>query len=266
MIELLSAGFDDRDPRWRKPLSRTTSHAMALVVTGKLYYRIDGETLHAKKGDLLFIPEGCMREAFHDHSDHHRKYWVTFAGATAGRPPIPLLDRRTPFLTRTRHYEYMKQRFSMLLQQWMGKLPHYEIICSAIVAELLGHVHRELDAQHHPSPKLDVVASIQRYILEHYREPIRVDALARHVGLTPNYVSSLFRQLTGSTVKEYVHQVKLSAARDLLLTTDITVGEAAEYVGFCDPSYFHRVFKKLHGFPPSALRQERPLLPPEPPG
>lgn len=103
---------------------------------------------------------------------------------------------------------------------------------------------------------MDCIVVIQNYILDHYREDIRVDELAQLVDRSPNYISSLFRQMTGHTVKEYVHRVKVSAARDLLLNRKTTIGQAAEYVGFCDQSYFNRVFKRIYGFPPSALRKE----------
>ena len=265
MIKLEAAGFDERNPQWRKPLSPTTTHAVALIVTGQLHYRIDGSVLRLGKGDLLYIPANCMREAYHapavrsGQQDYHQKYWVTFTTADDGAEVFPMLGKQSPVFVETRYFEYMKQRFSLLLQQWIGKLAHYDPICTAIVTEMIGHMNRELDDQRHPSPKLDIVKEIQQYVLARYRGDIRVDRLAEQLGLTPNYVSSVFRQLTGSTVKEYVHQVKLSAARDLLLGTDITIGEAADYVGFCDQSYFNRVFKKVHGFPPSALLKERML-------
>jgi AraC-like DNA-binding protein len=257
MIEIYGAGFDERDPRWKKQLSQTNTYAVALIISGKLSYRIDGTTLYLSKGDLLFIPTNCMREASHVDQDHHQKYWATFVMSRSDLDPLPMLTKPQHRSIRTRQYEYFKQRFSLLVQQWMGKLPYYTQICSAIVMEMLVHVNRELDSQHHPSPKLDLITNIQKYVLAHYREDIRVDELANHMNRSPNYISSLFRRMTGDTVKAYIHQVKLSAARDLLLHSDLTIGQAAEYVGFCDQAYFNRVFKKHHGFPPSVLLKER---------
>ncbi|MBO9610434.1 MAG: helix-turn-helix transcriptional regulator [Paenibacillaceae bacterium] len=257
MIDLYAAGFDDRDPRWQKQLSLTTTCAVAFIVSGQTNYRIDGALFKLRKGDLLFIPAGCLREAFHDGENYHQKYWVTFAAPASAEAVYPLLTGQRPRQLRTSQFEYMKQRFALLVQQWMGKLPYCEPICEAIVAELLGHMSRELDLERHPMPKSSIVAEAQAYILARYRDPIRVDELAKLAGCSPNYLSALFRQLTGNTVKHYIHQVKLSAARDLLLHADVSIGQAAEYVGFCDQAYFNRVFKKIHGFPPSVLLKER---------
>lgn len=256
MIRLEAAGFDDRDPGWRKPLSRTTTHAMALIVSGKLNYRIDGQTLRLTRGDLIHIPPDCLREGFPEQDAQHQKYWVTFSADREAAPPYPLLMRRTPITARTRQYEYLKQRFSLLVQQWRGKLPYFEPICEALAAEIVGLMNREVDDLRHPSPQLEMIAEVQRHVLAHYREDIQVNQIAARVGITPNYLSALFRRVTGTTVKAYVHQVKLSAARDLLLSADVTIREAAEYVGFCDQSYFNRIFRKVYGFPPSRLRKE----------
>ncbi|MDF2669693.1 MAG: hypothetical protein K0R67_1999 [Paenibacillus sp.] len=256
MLLLETAGFDDRNPYWKKPLSRTTTHAIALIVSGKLCYRIDGETLRLNKGKLIHIPPGCLREGFPEMDDQHQKYWATFSTVEDHNIPFPLLERHTPFVVQARQHEYLKQRFSLLVQQWMGKLPYFDSICEAILTEIVGLMNREANELRHPSAQLDIVSEVQRYILTHYREDIQVKEVAPIVGISPNYLSSIFRRLTGSTVKEYVNQVKLSAARDLLLSTNVTIWQAAEYVGFCDQSYFNLIFKKVYGFPPSALRKE----------
>lgn len=257
MVELFGAGFDDRDPRWMQQLARTQTYAVTLISAGKLVYRIDDTIIKLGKGDMLFIPSRCMREAYHGDDDYHQKYWATFVLEEPEDQLLPMLQKPKPFAVKTRQYEYMKQRFAQLIQQWRGKLPYYEQICSGIILDMLGRMNRELDARNHPMPMVKLITRIQDYILVHYREDIRVEQLARMVGRSPNYISSLFRRLTGQTVKEYINQVKLSAARDMLSHSSVNIGQAAEYVGFCDQAYFNRVFKKVYGFPPSVLLKER---------
>jgi|GEM_PF-692880 len=256
MIEMFGAGFDDRDPDWRRQPVRTATCALTLITSGKLIYRINEEQLRLEKGDLLFIPNGCIREAFHEDEDYHQKYWATFKMKEQAALTLPILTQPLPQVIKTRQHDYMKQRFVQLIQQWMGKLPYYETICASIITDMLGRMNRELDAQHHPSPMLNLVGSIQDYVLAHYREDIRVDMLAKLMDRSPNYISSVYKRLTGISLTEYINQVKVSAARDLLFHQDVSIGQAAEYVGFCDQAYFNRVFKKMYGFPPSVLLKE----------
>ncbi|WP_168123105.1 AraC family transcriptional regulator [Paenibacillus sp. HB172176] len=254
MVELFGAGFDDRNPGWRKPLEKTPNYALALIISGKLSYRINNVVLHLKKGDLLFIPMGSMREGFHTDEIHpHQKYWATFTIPRREELRMPMLGQSEPCVIKSREYDYMKQRLEQLIGQWMGKLPYFEDICSGILLDLLGRMNRELDEGQHPSPVLGIVTRIQEYVLAHYREDIRVDRLAELVHRSPNYVSASFKKLTGQTPKSYIHQVKVSAARDLIIQHHVTIGEASEYVGFCDQAYFNRIFKKIYGYPPSQL-------------
>ncbi|MHA6485004.1 helix-turn-helix domain-containing protein [Paenibacillus sp. strain BS8-2] len=257
MIELFGAGFDYRDPEWRRQPARTTAYAIALITSGNLVYKINDVVLQLGKDDLLFIPIDCIREGFHSGDDYHQKYWATFLIKGPSAHILPLLTESVPQVIKSRQHDYMKQRFAQLIQQWMGKLPYHETICSSILTEMLGVMNRDLDDKHHPSPMLNLVGAIQDYVLSHYREEIRVDRLAKLLDRTPNYVSSVYKRLTGMSLVDYIHQVKVSVARDMLFHQDVSIGQAAEYVGFCDQAYFNRVFKKIYGFPPSVLLKER---------
>lgn len=70
--------------------------------------------------------------------------------------------------------------------------------------------------------------------------------------------SSRFRKLTGRTFQQYQMETKLQMAYDTLSTGPYTVKQVAEMYGFCDPYYFSRVFRKLYGMPPKAVKQLDP--------
>ena len=105
-----------------------------------------------------------------------------------------------------------------------------------------------------PHHKILIANKIEQYINNHFREDIQVDELARLVSLTPNYVSTIFKEVTGLTIVQYIHQLRMETARDLLQHSDMSIAQISNYLGFCDPSYFNRVFKKITGQPPSRLR------------
>jgi AraC-like DNA-binding protein len=93
------------------------------------------------------------------------------------------------------------------------------------------------------------------YIKLHYKEPLTREKIARHVSLSPAYFSSLFKSHTGYTPVEYIHRLRLDRARQLLRTTDLSVREVAEQVGFADSFYFTRLFTKDTGISPREYRQ-----------
>ena len=90
---------------------------------------------------------------------------------------------------------------------------------------------------------------------QHYYQPdLGLDQLARAVGSSKSHVSRQFKLETGLTVIEYLHKVRVDAAKRLLLA-GLKVVTVAEYVGFSDAYYFSRIFTRLAGCPPSEYRQ-----------
>jgi AraC-like DNA-binding protein len=105
-----------------------------------------------------------------------------------------------------------------------------------------------------PAPDLDRMRVIQDLIRADLAAPFTVPGLARRAGLSASHFSALFRRATGLAVMEYVKRLRSARARELLMTTDLTVAEVAERVGYSDPFYFSRQFHAVNGTSPSAFR------------
>lgn len=255
MFDLISVFSEEAAANWVKPESVVEFDVFLFVERGELTYCIDDDRLPLTRGDLLYFPAGCSRHAASNGLQGHTKYAVLFRRQSE-LPALPLLDNGRYSLIRSGSYDYIKQRFSLLIQQWIGKLPYYETVCSGVLLELLGLAQREMESAHVPSKKLSLARRIQDYILTHYREPIRIETLAELVDRTPNYVTKMFREVTGLTPIAYLHQVRVTAARDLLAHTHLSIGQIADRLGFCDQSYFNRVYKKMMGYPPSSHMNE----------
>lgn len=95
---------------------------------------------------------------------------------------------------------------------------------------------------------------IQQLRQQYYLPDLSLDKLARTIGSNKSHVSRQFKRETGLTVIEYLHKVRVDAARRLLLA-GLKVATVAEYVGFTDAYYFSRIFTRLTGCPPSEYRQ-----------
>ncbi|MBR2562605.1 MAG: helix-turn-helix transcriptional regulator, partial [Eubacterium sp.] len=72
--------------------------------------------------------------------------------------------------------------------------------------------------------------------------------------LNPSYLSTLFKQVTGQTFKEYLNHVRIQEAQRLLTHTDYPIMEISIACGFSDQSYFTKVFRKYTGLTPRQYR------------
>lgn len=103
-----------------------------------------------------------------------------------------------------------------------------------------------------------------RTIHEHYRESLSLDRIAGECGLSPFYLSRRFKAQTGCTLRQYLEQVRMQHAKQLLLDLSMPVVEVAARVGFSEQAYFANVFRKCVGVSPSDYRRSARFLGPVP--
>jgi len=102
---------------------------------------------------------------------------------------------------------------------------------------------------------IDLINRACEYIEANFEKEITLEGIARHVYLSSCYFSRLFKQIKGYNFVDYLTRVRLKAAREMLLSTNLPVFEIAARVGYRDARYFGQVFKKQEGYTPSVFRK-----------
>ncbi|MGI6689656.1 MAG: helix-turn-helix transcriptional regulator [Christensenellales bacterium] len=97
-----------------------------------------------------------------------------------------------------------------------------------------------------------------RYIMEHYDDyNLCIDTLIDTFEISANQISRLLRQKTGYGFREYLINLRMIHARNLLLNSDLAIKEIAEHVGYGSSSYFIKTFKAFYGLAPAQYRNQR---------
>ena len=104
--------------------------------------------------------------------------------------------------------------------------------------------------------KADVIEKACKFINENFANDITLNDVAKHVFLSPIYFSSYFKKKTGEKYSDYLANVKLQKALELLKDTDVKIPTIAEMSGFRDTNYFHKIFKNQTGLTPSEYRKK----------
>ncbi len=108
-------------------------------------------------------------------------------------------------------------------------------------------------AQQEPGPP--VIQKAIDYIAEHQQEDVHIDEVAKTLNVSVFYFCKLFKKATGKTFTEYLAEVRIAKAKNLLLNPHVRISEAAFESGFQSITHFNRVFRKLTGCSPSAFRE-----------
>lgn len=100
-----------------------------------------------------------------------------------------------------------------------------------------------------------LVEQAKAYIREHYGEPdISIGRVCKHLHISTGYFSSIFKKEVKMTFVNYLMQIRLEAAKDLLRSTELKAFEIAERIGFADPNYFSFCFRKKYGQSPKEYK------------
>lgn len=105
-----------------------------------------------------------------------------------------------------------------------------------------------------------LIDKINQYVHEHYSEDIGRNQIAAEFYLTPEYLAKLYKKRTGVSLKNYINEYRIEKAKELLRTSDKSISDIAEAVGFDNFSYFSTLFKKITGLAPKDYKDEMEKL------
>jgi two-component system response regulator YesN len=109
-------------------------------------------------------------------------------------------------------------------------------------------------AEKNCSNKDDVINRVINCINNEFNKNITLDLVAAEVGLSPQYLSKVFKKKYGSTFIEYITNKRLNYAKELLRKGNMSIKEISKLIGYEDPNYFCKVFKKETGTSPKNYR------------
>lgn len=120
---------------------------------------------------------------------------------------------------------------------------------------LIALIQKFLLKENKSSSEITYYKNIKTYIDYHYEEGISLNLLSKEFGISSSYLSSVFKKGNGITLSQYIMNKRIDKSCQYLVQTSCSIAEIAEKVGYDDPQYFYRVFKKIKGLTPMQYRK-----------
>ncbi len=130
--------------------------------------------------------------------------------------------------------------------------PTFDHLREGLRQGMLGLIASMQDGPAMSAPVLEAV----RYIRHHFREDVALADVAKHIDMSPSWLTKHFNRECGMSIPQYLLSVRMERAQRLFLETNMLVFEVADAVGFDNPRYFVSVFKKETGMTPKAFREQ----------
>ena len=146
-----------------------------------------------------------------------------------------------------------------LQQEYQGHEPARVTLLEALVTALMVWISRRQQLGQAPRNRDErdrqLLGQYRRLVEAHYREHLSVEDFAARMNIQSLQLNQLCRALSGQTALQVVHQRLLLEARRNLIYTRMSIGQLSDSLGFSDPTYFARFFKRLSGQTPNGYRR-----------
>lgn len=240
------------------PHARNT-HLMVYVASGKGIFQTRKTTYHLEKGATFFIFPHEITLYKADANDPWEYYWISFDGESISE----MLSRAsiTPSspIHITNDHSKLVDLYNEIIDVVKTDTKHKDILLSSIFLKIIhyytlsSHIDSSIGYKTKDHPRyMDVAID---YIHNNYGKNYTVTDIAHHISISREYFCRKFQDTYALSPKSFIKTYKLNAARLLLLTTDNTIAEVADKVGFNNYNYFSSEFTKHFNMTPSRYRR-----------
>lgn len=232
-------------------------HILILCVDGEGWYEIGGKRQPLRQNEAVIIPRGMPHIYGASEDAPWSIHWVHFAGASADYFVHHLPDDVHSLAVDPQTVADLEKLFRECYASFLGSFVLQRMIyISQTLHHLLGCLFFNNRA-FSPTLRTSRFHNIQEtvdFLRHNLDRSISLDEMAEHAGLSKSHFVRLFKEQTGYSPVDYFIHLKMQHACMLLSLTDKTNREISLEVGYDDPYYFSRIFKKVIGISPSGYR------------
>lgn len=223
---------------------------LTFTLEGEGYFRVGGEEYRCRAGDVAVLRGEAPHEYGTVKGERWHFLWAHFPSWLPEAKLIEMDDIHVASIDSAQRRERIERAFQRMLEDARLGLGRWEALCETALRELLllaaEGQSRDMDAR---------VEHVLLLLSSRMTETLRMEELAREVGLSVSRLSHLFKETTGESVLEALNRMRIKQAAQLLEYTGRTATEAAHDVGFHNYNHFASLFRKRMGISPSAYRR-----------
>lgn len=246
--------YKDRHPKAFKSVAvgRVLQEYQIIYVTkGRGVFEMNGRTHVVVPGSILTVFPGIRHLYKPEYEVGWTEYWVGFKGPyvdtlcregvlSPERPPVEVGLRNSLLAIYHQIFELVRDQ-----------RPLYQARASSLVltliAETLAYARKNVQYEH--SEK--IVERARFFMEENVHGEVNIAAIAGTLGVTTSHLNAVFKSYTSMTPYQYYISIKIRRAKEMLEGGDLSIKEVAFRLGFDDPYYFSRLFRRKAGLPPS---------------
>lgn len=226
------------------------------IAKGAVNFEVNGKMREIGEGNLFFYPKEEPQHYLYRLENRPDVYWLHFTGSQAEERL-----REMGFTKGGATAIGPQSEFPLLIQKMIRELqvkrPRYHVMANLYLKQLMELLGRcVLEGEKKPWDQKGLMEKAITDFHQLYHSPIQINRYAQGLGITSCWFIRCFKGYTGQTPMEYISEIRLNKAKEMLYSSSFTISEIAQSVGYSDPLYFSRMFKKGVGISPQGYRKK----------
>ena len=231
------------------------SHQLLYTKSGKGHLLVGGGSYALEPGSLFYLGPGIPHEYYPVKDGEWTTCWVVFRGEYLAE-----LLKGLGFEGFVYDKDIVNEKIEKIFHQILkaAKDPiHGDERCSMLLYEYIVNIRQALqeNQKYGGHGAKDILRRVVVYINENYADDITLEKLAGMSGVTKQHFCRVFKEQMRMRPMEYLARRRMAVARNMLLTTEDSIAQIGEAVGYDNPTYFGMVFKKYEGITPTDCRK-----------
>ena len=247
------------DSDWHSTLHTHPFTELFYVVDGKGEFNIQGQRFPVKPNDFVIINPQVEHTEL-SSPDEPLEYIVLGINGLSFSNLTPVSEGGHPFSffnLRDEQKDILRY-LNAMVQEATSQSMSYELVChnllEILLIKILRHQHFDLEVGKQSKATKDI-SFIKHYLETYYHESIQLEDLASMTHLSRFYISHSFKKEIGMSPMEYLIAIRIKESKILLRTTNYSISQVADIVGFTTPTYFSKQFRKSTGISPTDYRE-----------
>ena len=243
--------------QWTHMKRRLYEYELFIIMEGELFVGNEKKHYHVQKGQYLIMPPS--KNQFGYRPSQCSFFWLHFSPKCNNNSKI-FKTIHLPDKGKLQNLERFTTLFTQFNDSWHQHRDYFvmNMLATGILMEVYFQYTKIKDVKLHSRELLN--QDIINYISWNHIGNLNVQNIADHFGYHPKYLSSIFHEVSGITLKQYLINVKMEQAKNLLSQTSNKIGNIAIHLGFSDGHNFSHSFKKEVGISPSEYRTNHTRL------
>lgn len=230
-----------------------------MPTSGKIICNIEGASISVEEGQCILINQNVLH--YIDIASHTATFtYLQFnvSDFLKNTNTLYIHNRDTLKYYFDKNRKKLSWLFNDILDEFKNQADNYEIYIHSSILKIIVYMSRfniitlkKLSGNNAE----DTVYNVIKYLHKNYNQPLTLDKISEEFNISKYHLSHIFKNITGSTIMEFLTTIRFSHIESLLLKTNKSISQIAYECGFSSIQHFNKVFKKTKGLSPTQYKR-----------